>query len=474
MTEFFRPYEGWHPYVFISYSHRDTERVLSIIKPLHDGKLRLWYDEGIPAGNDWSGNIDAHMRACGAVLFFRSKTALASPNCFNEIVAAVAGGHPLLIVPLDDAPIDARWTALLSRGTTLDLKNRGDDNEILSGIRSWRILNRSFYRRRGENIRLDFVGLVAALLFFSLTLAALYGILTGKIDPFRKTGEAPATSAPTPTPYVTEAPSPSPTPDVSKHEKEFSVKFNSQLLEKAVRAAIGTPSGNVHKTPIPRQTSDLTEVPTQTSNLAEAPSPSPTPDYNVYLSDLNGVKKLLLCGHMFLKDMSGVQFDADGTCRVGTGAVIEGDVSDLSLISDMPKLERLALIRQPLSDLSPLNGHVVLEELWLSGNDIASIEALNDLPRLHTLHLEYTAVSDLNGISALSALKELWLSGSKVESIEALKDLPALHTLHLEHTAVRDLTGLSALPALSDVTVSIDMLPLTLEPNARYTVRVVR
>lgn len=395
MTEFFRPYEGKRPYVFISYSHRNTERVLPIIKSLHDGKLRLWYDEGIPAGNDWSSNIDARMRACGAVLFFRSKTALASANCFSEIKAAVAGGHPLLIVPLDDAPIDAKWTALLSKGATLDLKNKTNDEAILSAVRRWRVLDRSFYCKRGENIRLEHVGLVAALLFFSLSLAALYGILTGKIDPFRKTGEIPATSAPTPTPIVKEAPSPSPTPDVTNYENLIPVNFGgSKLLENAVRAAIGKSSGDVYK------------------------------------SEMNGVTELFLCGHMYLTDMSDVRFDADGTCRVGTGSLIEGDVTKLSAFTDMPYLKRLALVRQPLSDLSPLNGHVVLEELWLSGSNVKSIEALNDLP--------------------------------------------ALCSLHLEHTAVRDLSGLSALPALSSVTVSIDMLPLNLEPDAPYTVRVVR
>ena len=81
MTTFFRPYEGKRSYAFISYSHRNTERVLSVITRLHEGKLRLWYDEGIPPGNDWPSNINAHMRACSAVVFFRSASALASPNC---------------------------------------------------------------------------------------------------------------------------------------------------------------------------------------------------------------------------------------------------------------------------------------------------------------------------------------------------------------------------------------------------------
>ncbi len=62
MSRYFKPYEGSRPYVFISYSHRDSDRVLDIISELDRRKLRLWYDEGIPAGSDWPKNIESHMR----------------------------------------------------------------------------------------------------------------------------------------------------------------------------------------------------------------------------------------------------------------------------------------------------------------------------------------------------------------------------------------------------------------------------
>ena len=397
MTTFFRPYEGKRPFVFISYSHRNTERVLSIITKLHDGKLRLWYDEGIPAGNDWSSNIDTHMRTCKAVLFFRSKTALASHNCLSEIKTAIEHGHPLLIVPMDDAPVDAQWLALLQHGTTLALPPEAGDEAILSGVLQWKVLNRSFCRKRSDGIRLDRIGLAAAILLLLTASAALYGILSGRIDPFHKEVKQSArpTVGLTPTPTSTETPAPSPTPDMSGYQNLIPVNFGkSRKLEEAVRSAIGRSEGEI------------------------------------YQQDLNGVTELLICGHMAHTDPSGVRFDPDGVCRVGNGKLIEGDVRKLDSIGDMPFLKRLALIRQPIEDLSPLNGLVVLEELWLSGNDI--------------------------------------------DSIDALTDLPQLHTLHLEHTAVRDLSALSALPALRTVTVSVDMLPIHFDSDAAYRVRIVR
>ena len=53
MSAFFTPYEGKRPYLFISYSHRNSQEVLDTIALLHQRKVRLWYAEGIPAGNDW-------------------------------------------------------------------------------------------------------------------------------------------------------------------------------------------------------------------------------------------------------------------------------------------------------------------------------------------------------------------------------------------------------------------------------------
>ena len=68
MSRFFKPYEGNKPFLFISYSHRQSDLVVDSIRILHEQGWRLWYDEGIPAGSDWPANIARHMEACEAVL----------------------------------------------------------------------------------------------------------------------------------------------------------------------------------------------------------------------------------------------------------------------------------------------------------------------------------------------------------------------------------------------------------------------
>ena len=110
MNRFFKPYEGKRPFLFISYAHASSEQVVETIRILHEGGVRLWYDEGIPAGSDWPANIAGHMRDCERVVFFRCKRALVSPNCFSEIRTAARQKKPMLVVRLDESEPTGDWT----------------------------------------------------------------------------------------------------------------------------------------------------------------------------------------------------------------------------------------------------------------------------------------------------------------------------------------------------------------------------
>lgn len=83
------PYEGNKPYIFISYAHKDTERVLPIVEMLAERGFRVWYDAGIEAGTEWPEYIAAHLRACHVMLAFISPAFDASHNCRREIHYAI-------------------------------------------------------------------------------------------------------------------------------------------------------------------------------------------------------------------------------------------------------------------------------------------------------------------------------------------------------------------------------------------------
>ncbi len=387
MSRFFKPYEGNRPFFFVSYSHRQSEAVVDTIRVLHEKKYRLWYDEGIPAGSDWPANIARHMRECEAVVFFQSRTALASPNCFSEIRTADRAGKPLLVVPLDDSVPPPEWEALLAPG---EIVPAGDSPAATAEalLRS-KGIKRRFRRKWTESFPWRGLALALSLAFFLATAGAFGAVATGRWSPL-PTPEPIAEIEAAPTPAPTAEPTPAPVVLPEGTERYFAIRFPDTQQESAVRQALGIPSEEILRW-----------------NLAD-------------------VSRLYFCGNMVLRNPDGVAFSADGSCRVNGAPVIQGKVSDLSVFSDMVRLEELLLVAQPVKDLSPLSGLTLLRTLDLSGS----------------------AVADLRSLGAPSGLR----------------------ALSLRHTAVKDLTPLEAMPGLGTVTVSRDMLPLVWDDGAPFAV----
>ena len=90
------------PYIFISYSHKDRDTVLPVIKDLYEAGWRIWYDEGLTIGDSYDETLEARVRECAAFLLFVSKNSLNSYYCReNEIPWAVDAGRPVIKCILD-------------------------------------------------------------------------------------------------------------------------------------------------------------------------------------------------------------------------------------------------------------------------------------------------------------------------------------------------------------------------------------
>ena len=101
MPQNLSPYTGKEPFIFISYAHRDDQRVLPVIHKLLAAGFRIWYDDAIEKGREWDNDIARHVRDCAVFIPFFTENYLASRNCKNELRYALSKNRSCLAVFLE-------------------------------------------------------------------------------------------------------------------------------------------------------------------------------------------------------------------------------------------------------------------------------------------------------------------------------------------------------------------------------------
>ncbi|MBT53309.1 MAG: hypothetical protein CMF72_07920 [Mameliella sp.] len=150
---------------------------------------------------------------------------------------------------------------------------------------------------------------------------------------------------------------------------------------------------------------------------------------------------------------------------------LEGtQVSDLSPLTPLTRLEKLDLRGTPVRDLSPIAGMTALRHLFLEGSGVADLSALSGMTRLRELWLDHTGVTDLSPLKDCIGLRQLSLRGTEVSDLSPLAGLPDLAVLDITGTQVGDLTPLLRLPAFcegdGEVGISFENTPAVARSKA--------
>jgi hypothetical protein len=124
----FAAYKGDAPYVFVSYAHKNSVTVFSHITRLHQEGFRIWYDEGIDPGTDWSDEIAVALAQAEIFLVFISQAAIESHNVRKEIVFAIDQKKPMLCVHVEEVDMPLGLKMQLGNIQAL-LENRFHDKE---------------------------------------------------------------------------------------------------------------------------------------------------------------------------------------------------------------------------------------------------------------------------------------------------------------------------------------------------------
>lgn len=99
----FRAYAGDRPFVFVSYSHRDSAAVYPVIDRLFQQGWNIWYDQGLQNNVVLDMEIASMIRRCEAFIVFLSPNAANSEYvCQKELPLAVRRGKKLYFVRLDE------------------------------------------------------------------------------------------------------------------------------------------------------------------------------------------------------------------------------------------------------------------------------------------------------------------------------------------------------------------------------------
>ena len=114
------PYSGNKPYIFVSYSHKDTQKVVPILSELQRRGFRIWYDEGIRGGDSWMNMIGTKVENCANFLCFASENSVVSKEVKAEVIGARMKQVKMIIIRDSAACFDFATEMYISQFHNLD------------------------------------------------------------------------------------------------------------------------------------------------------------------------------------------------------------------------------------------------------------------------------------------------------------------------------------------------------------------
>ena len=133
-------YTGENPYIFISYAHDDSRRVLPIISYIANQEYRIWFDQRIEVGTKWAEVIAQRLNQSACFMAFITDNYLQSDNCMDEIEHAKNKKIPILIIYLEDLQIPDWFLMRYGRTQAIYYKEYNTQNEFFERIYASSIL----------------------------------------------------------------------------------------------------------------------------------------------------------------------------------------------------------------------------------------------------------------------------------------------------------------------------------------------
>ena len=128
-------YEGTEPYIFISYSHRDSSDMLEITRVFKSKNIRFWYDSGLHSGDDWNLIIAEHLEKASICLLLLSSAAASSFYVKNELNFAINHRIPIHTLLLENFNLPIDIEMMLGRIQMIE-KTTGYEQRLIEALPS--------------------------------------------------------------------------------------------------------------------------------------------------------------------------------------------------------------------------------------------------------------------------------------------------------------------------------------------------
>ncbi|MBO4889211.1 MAG: TIR domain-containing protein [Firmicutes bacterium] len=408
-------YEGKEPYIFISYAHRDSERVFQVLEELDKKGYRIWYDDGIAPGSEWPEDIARHLDAAHMVIAFVTPNSMASQNCRREINFALSKEKRFLSILLEKTEMPLGMEMQLSAQQSI----------LRYNYATWEA----------------FIGKI---------------LTCPDIGPCQRPAPQPEPAAPEPQPVqqVPQQPQLAPQQTPAQPAPAQPAAVPVQQPPKAKPAKVKQPK---EKKPAGKKKLILfgsiaaavviisvlavvlllnasfktswDEKISRSATYVTCINKTLTQQDLKNISQLKKLKTLTLNGcDLSSCDFSSISFSS---------TVYKIDFSDCSTINDFHFLQGLNL-----------------KELILTGQGGFSDLSLITLDELNRLSLNGTSIKDLSYLQNASKLTELYVSGTQITDISPLSGVTNLIKLEAAQTGVTDLTPIASLEKLTSLNVS--------------------
>lgn len=352
-------YEGQKRYVFISYAHANSDKVLPVLRVLDRDLYRFWYDTGIEVGSQWPEVVANQLLNCDTTVFFISQRFALSQNCDREVHYAVSERKKMICVKIEDVNLPSDMAMQLSVAEFIDaremdaeqiaseIENRLGEELIGDGVEGY---EKIIEKKKNTNIWRILTIILAALMLAS-TIAAV-GYFMGWFSQTGASGEVIA----------------------GENGEEIEItRFNDELTR------------------------------------------------DILLGSYNS-QALYLCGNVMVNNGDEIKYK-NGTWFIGEESIEKGNMKDCDVIASKKEILYLTLANQSISDCSSLTKMTQLIYLDLSGNPISDLSFLSGMENIQKLKLVDVAVTDYSVLSSLEQLDELTISVDQLALVLTAVDL---------------------------------------------------